>query len=385
MEIRDCSVDDLETALDVRTRSFGPMATSNRGDWRAMQERAAREGRLLAAYDGVQLVATARINPFRQWWHGRVMPLAGIGGVVVAPEYRGRGVGRQLMTVTLDRAREHGYPVSALFPATAPLYRAVGFELAGGQHFVTVPADTIRDLAAGVAPVKVRRAGPDDVAEVQAVVAGVHERHRDLGPIERPDWEIAEWLGEEETFAYVADDGFVGYGWDGSDTLRVDVLVGSSAATLRALWALVGSGSSVARTVRACVPPDDPVLMLTRDLTVRPDRVAWWMLRLIDAPAAVAARGFPPGVELEAPLTVVDAQLPGNTGDWTLLVSGGQGRLEPGDGDGLRLTANGLAALYAGVRVGTLRQAGLAAGGAASTDAALDAALSGSAFMLDFF
>lgn len=361
------------------------MAAANHADWRAMQERAAGERRLLAAYDGAQLVATARINPFRQWWHGRAMPLAGIGGVVVAPEYRGRGVGRQLMTAALDRAREQGYPVSALFPATVPPYRAVGFELAGRQHFVTARAEVIRELAAGMPPVKVRRAGPDDVAEVQAVVAAVHEQHRDLGPIQRPDWDVADWLGEDETFAYLADDGFVGYGWENSETLRVDVLIGRSDATLRTLWALVGSGSSVARTVRACVPPDDPVLMMTRDLAVRPDRDAWWMLRLVDAPAAVAQRGFPAGVEVEVPLTVVDAQLPDNTGDWLLQVTGGQGRLERGGDGGVRLTANGLAALYAGARVATLRRAGLAAGGDAAADAALDAALAGTAFMLDFF
>jgi predicted acetyltransferase len=54
-----------------------------------MQERAIAEGRLLGAYDGELLVATARITAFRQWWYGEAMPMAGIGGVVVAPECRG--------------------------------------------------------------------------------------------------------------------------------------------------------------------------------------------------------------------------------------------------------------------------------------------------------
>ena len=77
-----------------------------------MQQRAIAEGRLLAAYDGRRLVAMARINAFKQWWHGAAMPMAGIGGVVVAPEYRGSGVGRQLMTAVLGRAADHGYPLS---------------------------------------------------------------------------------------------------------------------------------------------------------------------------------------------------------------------------------------------------------------------------------
>jgi predicted acetyltransferase len=385
VEIRDGTADDLAGALDVRTRSFGPLSPGRQAKWRRLQERAVAERRLLAAYDGSQLVATARINPFRQWWNGRVLPLAGIGGVVVAPEYRSRGVGRLLMLAVLERASEQGYPITALFPATFPPYRAVGFELTGRQQFITVPAAAIRRLTAGATPAKLRRAGPDDVAEVQAVVSATHAHHRDHGPIERPDWEIAEWLGDDGTFAYLADDGFVGYGWDGSDTLRVDVLVGRSEATLRALWALVGSGSSVVRTVRACVPPDDPLPLLSHDRGVRTEREAWWMLRLIDAPEAVAGRGFPAGVDIVVPLTVTDPERPANGGDWLLRVVHGQGRLEPGGGGGVRVGAGGLAALYGGVKIGTLRRAGLATGGDAAHDVALDAALAGTAFMLDFF
>ncbi len=45
----------------------------------------------------------------------------------------------------------------------------------------------------------------------------------------------------------------------------------------------------------------------------------------------------------------------------------------------------GLAALYAGTPLVTLRQAGLAAGGTAADDAALDAAFAATPYMLDSF
>jgi predicted acetyltransferase len=349
-----------------------------------MQERAIGEERLLGAYDGGRLVATARITAFRQWWHGESMPMAGIGGVVVAPEYRGRGVGRELVIRVLGRAIEHRYPLSALFPATVPPYRAVGWELAGRQHFVTVPGEAVRTIAAGP-PVSVRRVGQDDVDQVMATVARLHSKHRDCGPIEWPAGDVAEWLGEDETFAYLADDGFLAYRWDGSHTLAVDVILGGSEQTVRALWALAGSGSSVARTIRACVPPDDPVGLLTRDLSVTVDKDRWWMLRLVDAPAAVAARGFPRGVDVEVSMTITDPLLPDNSGAWVVQVKDGRGQLVPGSGGGLELTANGLAALFAGMRVSMLRRAGLATGGDQSADGLLDAAFAGTAFMLDFF
>jgi hypothetical protein len=54
-------------------------------------------------------------------------------------------------------------------------------------------------------------------------------------------------------------------------------------------------------------------------------------------------------------------------------------------GHPLRLGARGLAALYAGTPVATLRTAGLAAGGTTESDAALDSAFAATAYMLDTF
>jgi len=59
----------------------------------------------------------------------------------------------------------------------------------------------------------------------------------------------------------------------------------------------------------------------------------------------------------------------------------------PDDPAGAEVTlgARGLAALYAGIPVSTLRQAGLASGGTPADDAALDAAFAATPFMLDAF
>ena len=51
----------------------------------------------------------------------------------------------------------------------------------------------------------------------------------------------------------------------------------------------------------------------------------------------------------------------------------------------LALGAGGLAALYAGTPVATLRRAGLADGGSPDADAALDGAFAATPFMLDGF
>jgi predicted acetyltransferase len=110
------------------------------------------------------------------------------------------------------------------------------------------------------------------------------------------------------------------------------------------------------------------------------------MLRVLDAPAAVAARGFPAAVSVDVPLVVADEQRPGNAGSWRLVVGAGQGHLEraPEERDATRLPARGLAALYAGVPMATLRGAGIVTGGDAA-DPLLDAVFATTPFMLDYF
>ena len=142
---------------------------------------------------------------------------------------------------------------------------------------------------------------------------------------------------------------------------------------------------------------------LTADPDVRlSDRQAW-MLRVLDAAAAVAARGFPAGVGLTTVLRLADPDRPAHDGWWTLDVGGSKGVLTPAEpgpdgvpasprpgGTGqapaaLTLGPRGFAALYAGTPLATLRRAGLAAGGDPGGDAALDAAFGADPFMLESF
>ena len=73
------------------------------------------------------------------------------------------------MTALLDAAAERGYPLSALYPATMPIYRSLGWELAGGKYVATVPARSLRD-AHRPGPRRVRAAGG-------AAGAGAAARH----------------------------------------------------------------------------------------------------------------------------------------------------------------------------------------------------------------
>jgi len=111
-----------------------------------------------------------------------------------------------------------------------------------------------------------------------------------------------------------------------------------------------------------------------------------WMLRVVDAKAAVEGRGFPAGVHVSARMTVLDGVLPANV---ALAAHcgrrDGHPRPDRGRSAALTLGPRGLAALLRGTAVSTLRLAGLTTGGTTNDDAALSAAFTGKAFMLDDF
>jgi len=391
--------DDLEVEVDLSRRAFGPVSEAERPDRLADASAAAEGGRYFAAFDGPQPVGVAMFLDMRQWWHGRALPMAGVGGVKVAPEQRGRGTGRALMTELLRVIADRGFPLSVLYPATAPLYRSLGWELAGGLYRGVIGARSIASLLPPDGPAQrlpgLRRAEPGDADEVIAVLGAVHESARHFGPATYDAATVRRWwLSDENRFCYLAADGFLAYGWhEGHGEISVRMAVAGSPETTRALWSIVGSHAPTAKLVRAVVSPDDPVAWLTREPDLGLERRWQWMLRVVDAPAAIAGRGFPAAATLAVGLQIDDAQLPSNAGQWTLEVGGGEGALtrSPPSASAarrslpVRLGARGFAALYGGVPMDTLRRAGLVAGGEPSTDEALDAAFAGKAFLLDSF
>lgn len=399
--------DDLEPELDLNDRAFGP-SRQDRERRLAEVRSVVAARRHLGVFDDGAMVASAQYHDMRQWWRGRSVRAAAIGGVKVAPEERGRGVGRALMTGLLEQVARAGYALSVLYPATAGLYRSLGWELAGGQYQVRVPARSLLRLLppdplaeAGAAdgarghPGGIRRAGPNAAAELMACQDAVHAAGRDCGPMTYAADRLAFLLSDPDIYCYQAPDGVLVYRWNRPDNeILVFVLVARSAPTTRALWSIVASHGTMVDQVRAFVSPADAVTWLVPEPDVAMSRREMWMLRVVDAPAAIAGRGYPDRAHADIRLSLADPQCPANSGQWRLQISTGQGRLTPDGTDAaraasspppLRLGPRGLAALYAGTPLAALRRSGLAAGGDSSCDGVLDEAFAGQAYMLDYF
>ena len=347
--------------------------------------------RVLAALVGDDVAAWSQVRPFGQFFGGRRVTMGGFSPVVTAAEHRGHGYGSLVTAGQFPLMRERGEVISGLYPAQTQLYRGNGFEVAGVYAYRTLPTRSLHHLRPS-GSVRVRKGTAADLAAVKDCYRRYAATQE--GWLDRPDvwWDNilpADKVGSEQ-FLYVADgdDGILagylryshakvpppGHGY----TLQVAELCAEEPDVAVAFWRLLGTSSTQAEHVRASGAAEHPLLLLLPDQDLKTTDEVRWMLRVIDAPGAVAARGFPPAVRATVDLDLADRQCDWNAGRWRLTVEDGNGSLtKGGDGD-VSLTVNAFSALYSGyASATTLRQTGLLTGGDRRTWSNLTAAFCG--------
>ena len=366
-DIRRLGDDDTADAWALGSIAFGyhnePMPTNWSGDrpgrrsWGVFNER----GRLLAkALDREQA----------HWFGGNLVAASGVAGVAVAADVRGSGLGRMLLTRLLAEARERGAAISTLFHTTPVPYRRLGWEEVGALVKTAVPAmlfDALR-LPPGITT---RAATVEDVPairEIYKTVAQAGTGMMDRSPPtynQTPEQELADWNGvtvavhEGRILGYTTWDR--GAGYDASGRVFVGDLMGDTAEATTALLAMLGQWGAVAPTLVFRHGGPDPLHLLTGLTTHgRIEQRQPWMLRLVDAAAAIAARGWSPYVSGSVDVDLIDEVCPWNSGAYRFSIEGGQAQWEPGGRGSVRLTARGVASWYAGAASpDVLRRAGL--------------------------
>lgn len=298
-----------------------------------------------------RVVAGLGVIPFGHWFGGRVVPTGGVTAVGVAPERRGTGVGLWMLRQMLEEQHALGVPLLSLYPATTAFYRRAGFERAAQRLIYELPLAALgpRDYTLDVEPATV---------EQLDVLKNVYARRAASGSafIERPDffWQRMLTPTDKPSYAFVAlrDGAAEGYvlfmhaAW--GEALQVRDLVALTPAAGRRLLTVLADHRSMLDLVRLPAGPHDPLLFLLPEQKQSLFRSLDLMVRIIDLPAALAARGYPSGVVAELHLDVSDELLPSNQGCFVLRVADGAGQVERGGQGRMRLHIRDLATLYSG-------------------------------------
>ncbi len=321
-----------------------------------------------------------------QFWGGRSVKLGGIASVATAAHLRGYGSATRLMQSALRELRGLGYPLSALYASTQPLYRRVGFEQAGVRAELR---GEVRDFPRGNRELPVRPLKPGDEDAVEALytdVARTRNGWLDRGPYvwnrvanPRGTTTHANLFGApgEELEGYF----FLGKVRPASGGFRYELKISDlqfrTERAARRILTFIADDASMASEFSWFTAPDHPLQLLLpeQSILVRVENV--WMLRILDLPGALQARGWPAGLRGELHLEVEDELFPENAGGWVLELSGGEARVRRGGEGHLRCHIRALASLYTGYRSGTeLASVGFLSGTAAAVETA-DALFSG--------
>jgi predicted acetyltransferase len=373
LTVRELGHDDIEQVSRLSQLSFGYRSETAPSELRGMFGIDGADGRL---------AAMARVRSYEQLWGGRRVRMGGIASVAVHPDARGQGHANVLMRSLLPLMRSAAQPISALFPTGVGVYRPVGWEVVGSLDDTRIAT---RDLQPAGPPgaVQVRSAGLSDAATVAALYAGLGLN----GLLTRDGEEFPsaeEALLEHDVVALAELDGSaVGYatyargsGYREGSELRLRDFVHRSAPAAGALLRSLASWSTVAPTVLWRGPTTGLGLHLSRAVPP-PVQSQPWMLRIVDAVAAVAQRGFLPDVDADSAFVLFDPDVADHCRPWRLRVTGGSGVLEEltPAADLPVLHVRGLALLYAGAAdVAALLRAGLIDRPVPGLDAAFSAA-----------
>ena len=332
--------DDDQEWLDlVQWSFFGAIDDAEPASRLGTLERDRVFGALLADGGGERLAGTHAAYSFRLPVPGGEVAAGALSWVGVHPQFRRRGVLGAMMAHHLDEVRRRGEPVSVLTASEATIYGRYGYGLGVRVLWATVPrGSALQDVpGAGDVPIAIERIDPDRHAPL---VGATYEAARTRpGMLSRPTpaWHrrmledrAADRRGKEPLRIMVAGAGSGparGYAlfrragnWDGpvpDGTVEVREVVARDAAAACALWRRL---LDLDLTVRVAAPPlatDDVLLHLLRDArAVRPEVSDAMWVRLVDVPAALAARRYPAPVDVV--LEVTDERCPWNAGRYRL-------------------------------------------------------------------
>ncbi len=322
--------------------------------------------------DAAGLNSVCFLYSLRQWIGGAALPVMGLGLVTVSPVHRRRGLGARLTASGLRHARERGEVASALYPFRITFYGRLGYGLAGEAYQYQLPPETLPNSLER-ARARVVRTEADHAAVRRVYDSWIRGQ---TGQIERTERSWAKvWDGEDRAGVVVwgEDDepegyAIVRYRADLPPDVRyldVEERAWLTPAAQRALYGWLSSLGDQWGSILYRAHPEESFEHFVREPRLPQEGAPPWglwfpaatlmrgpMFRLVDVPAAFAARPTFGEATLTLAFEVEDEQIPENRGPWRLRLEEGYPTIEQVAGrtgePALRLPVQTLSRIFIG-------------------------------------
>lgn len=348
------NAEEYEILADILSRAlfFPPLAQY---DW------ISNEGpeNLRIVRENGQIRGGLSLHKMGQWFGGVCLPTGAVRCVGIAPEARCRGLATYLLQGCLQEMYERKIPLSTLYPATQPVYRRAGYEQGGSRIYYTMPLHAVTSRERQL------HLEPHPLSEL-SLLEELYTQHarRTSGHLQRNTW---AWnrlqrptSAQQPTQCLVAYDdqqpvGYIIYctkpptpGERFAGEIHIKDWVSLTPQATDALWTFLADQRTVNDTVRWNGAPNDPKLLRIANQHHEVTMQMIWMLRLVDVGAAFEQRIYPPWLNAELHLDIVDPACSWNHGTWIVSLSQGQAHMKRGGQGHLKLPVQLLASLYSG-------------------------------------
>lgn len=330
-----------------------------------------RQGWVVEDAEG-QLVARYRYLDLNVFFENVCFPLAGVGGVAVAMEQRGKGVARWMLEQALTEFRDRQLPLSMLYPFQHGFYRHLGWAWVGQPHQFRVATHYLPSYPerANISAYHLSQA-----SQLQAVYQQVASERN--GWLQRDAWQWEEFFrvrGGRELYTYVEAGELLGYivlefkqpEWLSAQwAVVVQEWVAQTPSAYRGLLGFVASLRDQVAVVVWNTASNDPFPHLLREqraypgiantesefgLTHRFGEVGGgFMWRLVDWQRALTLRPIQPGAAFALGFQVRDPVFGEETASFVFADGQMQVAQTPAT-TSLRLTIEQLTQLFCGVR-----------------------------------
>ncbi|HEX9312296.1 MAG TPA: GNAT family N-acetyltransferase [Actinomycetota bacterium] len=365
LEFRPISPEEFRAYYLAIESAFGHIPTDEEIE---IERVLAELDRSTAVFDGSDIVGSAAAYTLELTVPGGMLPMAGVTGVAVVPTHRRRGILTELMRRQLVDVHDREEPLAGLWASEGSIYQRFGYGPGTLQARFTI--ERTRTAFARPLPPDPGQVRMVDRDQAMAAMPAAYERIRPEipGMVSRSG---AWWTplfsdteherdGASPLFFVLHEaegrtDGYAAYrvkgGWEnGAPTgqARVHELMAANPAAYGALWRFVLNLDLVATVSTWRRPADEPLLFMLaepRRLRLGLSDALW--LRLIDVPAALAARSY--AGEGRLVLEVRDELCPWNEGRRELVAGPDGGDCRPTrDEPDLWVDVADLAAVYLG-------------------------------------
>lgn len=359
-DIRPVDNDTLPQYIDLCSYCFGGTPADYEQYVVGDQELACS----LAAFDGERMACGMRYFPFDMRIRGTFVGMGGVAAVGTWPEYRNRGLVRELLSRLQVMMRDEGRPLSVLMPFKFSYYYDMGWASTFDCVLAEFEGRKLRPLPAeGYTLRKLVGSGEWEILEALNSEYGA----RYNGPVCRSQsyWErrYFQHAGKKREIYLVERDGEP----RGFVVCRLSEPEGTAFArdllALQAVWLDAGAERAVfnffrshrdqVRKVMLYLPPDVSIGHLFDNPEIERKLKPKMMTKLVDVKAAIEAIGYDQSLSDGLWLRVAgDRTAPWNDGLWRLEFADGKASVSRAEeaSEAVEISVQHLAQLYMGYR-----------------------------------